>query len=346
MLPAFTFNFLINGMLSFGGAWLLVWIVLRVFRIGPDRVALALLSAPWLKLFWDAGRGIPAGSFFWQRVLGVRQDLGTFQAGLGVTQEGLHVQLRLGALHAGQQYPQSAAELLDSALTRLWQPLPVYLTAGVLLVSAALAARRLGSWCWHWSKRRSSASLLCVRSHRGRQVRIVIDPAHVGPPYAAGVLAPYVVFSAQYHAQLSPAEREACLLHELAHVAHLDTLFSPLLALLGDVLWFLPGARAVVNRIRAVMELRADAAAVEGGADAHALASVLVVSGEQMRAAVPGVGLVRQSLLARRVRRLLHVVAEPAPRWGFQRPWLRAVLLCFVLLSVLQSVFFGNQPPS
>lgn len=46
------------------------------------------------------------------------------------------------------------------------------------------------------------------------------------------------------------------------------------------------------------------------------------------------------------VRRLLHVVAEPAPRWGFQRPWLRAVLLCFVLLSVLQSVFFGNQPPS
>jgi hypothetical protein len=344
-LAAITFNFLVNSVLSFGGAWLLIWIVLRVFRVGPDRVQLALLAVPWLKLAWDGARGIPEGSFFWERLLGVRQDLGSFQVGFGANYWGLLVQLQLGARHAGQQYSQSAAELLDSALTRLSPGLPLYLTAGVLFISALLVVRRLGSWCWHWSaRRRSSTRASFVHRAGKRRVRVYVEPGYRGAPYAAGVHAPYVVFSAVHYAQLSPAEREACLLHELAHVMHFDTLFSPLLTLLGDVFWFLPGSRPVLARVRAVMELRADAAAVEAGASGDVLASVLVVSAEQLHAAAPGVGLLRDSLLARRVRRLLDAAAEPVPRLGFQRPWLRAVLLGLVTLSVLQSVFFGNQP--
>jgi hypothetical protein len=346
-LSALIFNFIVNGALSFGGACLLVWLVLRLFRVGPDRAQLALLAVPWLKLTWDALRGIPAGSFFWQRLLGARQELGSFQIGLGANHWGLLVQLRLGALRAGRHYSQSAAELLDSALTRVSPHLPLYFTGGLLLVSAALTARRLGSWCRHGSaRRRSRVQPLLVRRCGRRLVRVYVEQDYVGAPYAAGALSPYVVFSAQHYAQLSEAEREACLLHELSHIAHLDTFCSPLLSLLGDVFWFLPGARWVVGRAHAVMELRADAAAVVAGAPAEVLASVLVFSGEHLHQATPGVGLFRDRLLVRRVRRLLDVAAEPAPRLGFQRPWLRAALLCFVLCSVLQAVFFGNQPPS
>jgi Zn-dependent protease with chaperone function len=345
-LSAFAFNFLVNGALAFGAACLLVAAVLRTFRVGPGRAQLALLAMPWLKLTWDAGRGIPESSFFWQRLLGVRQELGAFQLGLGANHWGPLLQLRLGALHAGRHYPQSAAEVLDSALTRLAPRLPLYLTAGVLLISGLLTTRRLAAWWVHGAARRRGGALpLFVRRTGRRQVRVYVEADHTGAPYAAGVFAPYVVFSAAHYARLSPVQREACLLHELSHVAHGDTWLSPLLALLGDLFWFLPGARWLSRRAAAVMELRADAAAVEAGAGAEVLASVLVQSGEQLHATGPGVGLLRDSLLVRRVRRLL-VAPEPPPRLGFQRRWFCVVLLCLLLCCLLQSVFFGNYASS
>jgi beta-lactamase regulating signal transducer with metallopeptidase domain len=222
----------------------------------------------------------------------------------------------------------------------------VYLAAATLLISALLVARRLRAFRAH-ARARSEASQLVLRTREGAHgnVMCVLDADHRGAPYVSGVLAPRVVFSTEHWDSLSPAERAACLKHELAHVAHGDTLWAPLLTLLTDAFWFLPGARSLLGRARSVMELRADEAAVRAGAEPEALASALVSTGELLLTSPSlGVGLVRERLLARRVRRLLDPASEPPARAGFQYVGVRLVLTILVIIGILQSVFFGNQP--
>jgi beta-lactamase regulating signal transducer with metallopeptidase domain len=346
MLGALAFNVIVNAMLSFMGALVAVWLALRLFRVSADRFQLTLLGLPWLKVFWDAARGIPESSFFWQRVSGAHQDFGSFRAGVGANQWGPLLELRLGAQVSGRTYPQSAAEVLSSGLSRVTPQLPVYVAAALLVVSALLVARRLWGFRAHARMRQSGHSrVLRVQRRSLGSVVCVVDATHHGAPYVSGVLAPRVVFSAEHFARLSAAEREACWQHELAHVAHGDTLWSPLLTLLTDAFWFLPGAHWVQDRSRSVMELRADEAALRAGVAPEALASALVSTGEQLVAgSSPGVGLVRKRLLARRVRRLLEPAKEPAPRAGFQLTGVRLVLTALIIFGVLQSVFFGNQP--
>jgi Zn-dependent protease with chaperone function len=346
LLGAFSFNLIVNAMVSFTGAWLLVWLTLSLFRVGADRWQLVLLGVPWLKVFWDAARGIPESSFFWQRLSGVRPEMGSFQAGFGANAWGPLLQLRLGAQVGGKTYPQSVAELSSSALSRVTPQLPMYLAAAILLVSALLVGRRLWGFRAH-AKARGQASQRVLPILEGRldKVVCVVDASHRGAPYVSGVLAPRVVFSAEHLRGLTPAERDACLKHELAHVAHGDTLWAPLLTLLTDAAWFLPGARWVLGRARSVMELRADEAALRAGAAPEALASALVRTGELLLVGTsPGVGLVRERLLARRVRRLLDPDQEPGARGGFQHLGVRLVVTGLVIVGILQSIFFGNQP--
>jgi beta-lactamase regulating signal transducer with metallopeptidase domain len=346
MLGALAFNLIVNAMLSFTGASVAVWLALRLFRVGADRWQLALLGLPWLKVVWDAARGVPESSFFWQRASGAYQDFGSFRAGLGATQWGPLLELRLGAQLSGRSYPQSAAEVLSSGLSRVTAQLPVYVAGAILLVSSLLVARRLWGFRAHARGRRhGQSSVLLVQQRCLGNIVCVVDAAHRGAPYVSGVLAPRVVFSVEHLARLSAAEREACWQHELAHVAHGDTLLSPLLTLLTDAFWFLPGVHWVQRQVRSVMELRADEAALRAGATPEALASALVSTGEHLLASTsPGVGLVRERLLARRVRRLLEPAKEPAPRAGFQHAGVRLVLAALIMFGVLQSVFFGNQP--
>lgn len=345
MLSAFAFNFVVNAALSFAGAWAVVWLALRLFRPAPGRAQLWILMLPWLKLGFDAARGIPEGSFFWQRLSGVRQDLGSFRVGFGFNHWGPLVQFRLGALRGGRLYSQSAAEVLHSGLARLWPALPGVLAGLTLAVSVGFVVRRSHGWVRH-ARAQGAARLLHTELslRAGRSVPILIDPAHYGAPYASGVLRPRVVFSAGHLAKLSAEERDACLLHELSHIEHRDTLWAPLLDLLSDMFWFLPGSGWVVRRFRSVLELRADAAAVRAGASAGALASALVSTAELMHEAhAPGVGLLRERLLQRRVRCLLEPGTEPPPRAGFQNGVLRILLAALLISTVLQAVFFGNQ---
>lgn len=264
--------------------------------------------------------------------------------GLGATRFGPLVQFRLGALHDSKQYPQSAAELLSSGLSRWWGPLPEVLAALVISVSVLLVARRLLLW------RRAGASFARPATPvwrsvalGQRRVEVYVSASHTGAPFAAGVLRPYVVFSELHFARLNEAEREACLGHELAHIAHGDTWLSPLLILLTDLGWFLPGVRALLGRVLSLLELRADGAAVRAGAAPEALASALVTTGELLHAPrAVAVGLQRRGLLARRVRRLLEPAAEPEARSGAGPRVLRLVGTLVVVGGLLQSVFFGN----
>jgi hypothetical protein len=345
MLGALAFNLIVNAALSFGFATGVVWLGLRLFRGATEHLQQLLLTLPWLKVFWDTAHGIPVDSFFWQRLAGARQDLGLFQLGFGVTRWGPLLQLRLGARLGEMTYSQSAADLLISGLSRVWLPLPALITAVVLGVSGLLVSRRL--WCWfrHASAQRALPAPVVSLPGRWRDVVVVLDPSHRGAPYAAGVLRPRVVFGNVHYASLSAAEREACLQHELAHVRAWDTLWSPLLALLGDFLWFLPGRTWLLDRHRELMELRADGAALRAGASAEALATALVAMGDLLvQSNAPRVGLARERMLVRRVRRLLRPEAEPAPRADFPHAVVTWVVIVLLLLGVLRAVVFGNQP--
>jgi beta-lactamase regulating signal transducer with metallopeptidase domain len=98
-----------------------------------------------------------------------------------------------------------------------------------------------------------------ARMHRGVPVRV---HAHAGP-MVIGVLRPAIVVPEAMLTSLAPALVDAVLRHEHAHVRHRDGALAIVLALVCVVAWPLVPVWLAVARIRLLMELRADAAAVQ-----------------------------------------------------------------------------------
>jgi hypothetical protein len=182
---AVAFNLLTNSVGSFVLAAALASLASRALRVDGGRPRQLFLALPLVKLVWDVARGVPAGSFFWLKVAGARQDLGAFRFGFGVV-HGVFpvVTLWLGALKAGVTYPQSIAELLATALTRKVGPeAPATVVVGVIGVGVALLARRV--------VRAARAMCLAERCRRngrlverskvcGRRVDVVVCDAYDG----------------------------------------------------------------------------------------------------------------------------------------------------------------------
>lgn len=341
------FDLLFNAIFSFWVAAAVVVIAVRAFRVGPGRAARVLWSLPFAKVLWDAAHGIPAGAFFWARIEGTRQQLGSFMAGAGLTYVIPKLHFALAAHTDRGKLPSTVADLVAGLLTRKISPIaPAVIAVGVLGVALARVGVRIARIA---SGERALARLRALAVHAGsrrvgrRLVEIFVSPEHRGAPFTGGLVRPYVCFPEATYAALSPAEREAALEHELAHVARRDLLLATLLDLLGDLLWFVPGSRAVRRRIDASTERLADLAAVRAGASPLDLASALVRAHELMgRVAAPAsAALLRpRSELARRVAALLG--RAPAPRFGFQRPWAAALLTAWLAAIALSSTLAGH----
>lgn len=278
------FNLAVNATGSFVIAAGLVWLVTQVVRPRAGRVAQAFLAVPLVKVIYDIVRGIPQESFFWQTLAGARQDLGTFQIGLGVSQGIPVVNLSLGALRDGTAWPQSLAEPIASGLVRRVSPMaPGVIAAALLSVSVGLLVRRAFATAFALrcarDLRREAIVLETVPLGR-RVVDVVVSARHRGAPFAGGLIRPFVCFSAEAFAALDDAERAAVIGHELGHLRHHDLLMFGLLAFVADLLWFVPGLRARCRTLRAHAEIAADEAALARGASPLALASALVRVGE------------------------------------------------------------------
>src|SRR5262249_46723069 len=107
MIGSAIFDLAFGAALSFVVALAMVSIVRR--RIAHPRLACALLVLPFVKGALEIARGIPAGAFFWLRMRGAQQELGTFRAGVGVDMRGPILDCALGAKYGGSTYPRSAA---------------------------------------------------------------------------------------------------------------------------------------------------------------------------------------------------------------------------------------------
>jgi Zn-dependent protease with chaperone function len=343
------FNLLVNGVGSFAFAWLLSRLSLRVFRPRPGRAYLALLSLPFLKLGFDLTRGIPAGSFLWLRAAGAHQDLGSFQVGLGIGSWGIpRIVLTLGALSGGRQYTQSAADVLAALLAKRVSPLaPTVIAAALLAVSATRLSRRALAW------RRAAAEQRDVKREATRvgwkrvglrRVPLFVAAELSGSPFTGGIVAPYVCFPEHVWRALPPEERRAALAHELAHAAGHHVLFMAVAGIVRDVFWFVPFVGAAERRLRDACELSADARAAARCSTPAVLASALVRVGEAMRLPAParaGTFATNEGALHSRIDRLLD--PPPPPRFGFQRPLLRALWTLWIAGAVLVAVAFGNH---
>ncbi|WP_342381959.1 energy transducer TonB [Myxococcus stipitatus] len=150
-----------------------------------------------------------------------------------------------------------------------------------------------------------------------RPVRLLAS-ARVDVPQVIGLWRPLILVPAGAIVGLTPAQLEAVLSHELAHIQRHDYLVNLLQALVETFLFYHPAVWWLSHRIREEREHCADDLAVRSCGDAVLYARALAHI-EQVRASpspVPALGANGGSLLSR-IRRLLGVPESHAPR----RPW-------------------------
>jgi hypothetical protein len=188
-----------------------------------------------------------------------------------------------------------------------------------------------------------------------RKIRLLQSPGLTGP-IAFGILRPSVGLPEDFAAKFSPAEQDAMLAHELAHLASRD----PLWYLLADVgsaaLWWHPQVWWARRRLHRASELAADEAAAIFPEGPTALAECLVTLGKRMtqlpgtsRMGVEGGGF--RSHLAERVQRLLRLAdmpQQPSYGWRARASRLGAILAisaaAIALSGCLQSRDAVKQP--
>ena len=145
----------------------------------------------------------------------------------------------------------------------------------------------------------------------------IVESAVVDAPILIGWLQPLVVLPLAAMAQMSAAQVEALVAHELAHIRRRDYAINLLQTIAEALLFFHPGVWWVSRRIRQEREHCCDdaAIAVVGEATAYAEALMALASWRE-RECQPSLGAAKGSLLLR-IRRLLSVAAEDeAPRRG------------------------------
>lgn len=344
------FDLAINAIGSFLIATAVVGLAVLAFRIGPGRAARLLWSLPFVKTLWDAAHGIPDNAFFWARIEGTRQQLGSFFAGFGLHYVVPNMRIALAALTEKGRFPSTVADLAATALSRKVSPRAPLVVAAALLGIAALRIAwriaRIVSGERASLRLREEAVSLGQRVVGRRRVEVFVSSEHRGAPFTGGLFRAYVCFPRATWEMLSPGEREAALQHELAHVARRDLIVATVLDLAGDLLWFVPGTRFVRRRIDASTERLADAAAVRAGASPVDLAAALMSVREALAAGreAPVAALARpRSELAQRVAALLG--RAPAPRLGFQRPWAAVLLSAWLAAVAMSSSLAGHGGP-
>jgi beta-lactamase regulating signal transducer with metallopeptidase domain len=148
-------------------------------------------------------------------------------------------------------------------------------------------------------------------------VRPRVLVAQVATPQVLGLWRPVLLVPPDFTARLGAEEREAVLLHELAHLQRGDFGWNLLQRLVLALLWFHPVAWMLYRRVSRERELCCDALAVRHGASAASLARALVCLAEPPAQPAAGLPVAAQGNLAERVHGLLEPRCHDLPprRW-------------------------------
>jgi beta-lactamase regulating signal transducer with metallopeptidase domain len=166
----------------------------------------------------------------------------------------------------------------------------------------------------------------------GSAAPLLLASTRIAVPAAIGWWRPAILVPVGLLTGLTPAQVDALLLHELAHLCRQDWLMEMAVSLLESLLFFHPAVWWLGRRLRQARELCCDSQAVRYGAEPDSLARALFALAERT---APGSPLLAASggILADRVRRLLGL---PERR---ERPWraLAAIALLPLLLVAIVS---------
>jgi beta-lactamase regulating signal transducer with metallopeptidase domain len=243
-----------------------------------------------------------------------------------------------------------AAELpaqLAGYRAALWFGLPL---ATAWLAGVATMLLRLVGDAGHFSRLRcrpapaawTEAVYRLARERLG-SVRPRVRVAEVATPQVFGLWRPVLLVPPDFAARLDVEEREAVLLHELAHLERGDFGWNLLQRLVLALLWFHPVAWMLYRRVSCERELCCDALAVRHGASATGLARALVSLAESPARLVAGLPVAAQGHLAERVHGLLGARRhEVSPlRWRAA-----AAVLSACCLLALGAGRLGRADPS
>jgi hypothetical protein len=124
-------------------------------------------------------------------------------------------------------------------------------------------------------------------------------------PFTARTLRPVIWLPAPQWTRLTPAQRDALLAHELAHVRRLDWLWNGVQSTVEALVFFHPAVWWLSRRVRQEREHACDDLAVATCGDAVALAEGLATLERQRRARPELVLAAQGGSLAQRITRLL-----------------------------------------
>ncbi|NOT30768.1 MAG: M56 family metallopeptidase, partial [Planctomycetes bacterium] len=220
----------------------------------------------------------------------------------------------------------------------LWVALGLAGVTGLVASWTCLRARMLGR------ERLSDGPLLerferlHARARVRRRVRLSVS-ARIAAPFSTGLLWPEVCLPRAVLTDLTPAQQEALLAHELAHLVRRDPAWFGIGFLIERLLFFQPLNRLARVQLAELAELACDDWAVRWTGGRLALASCLTevagwVIGERARLVTPPGLAGHRSRLGQRVERLLDErrspAGEPAAPWW---PPLAAGALALVALA-------------
>jgi beta-lactamase regulating signal transducer with metallopeptidase domain len=172
---------------------------------------------------------------------------------------------------------------------------------------------------------RSRAAHLAGQLGIRRAVRVV-DAAGVETPMLIGWLRPVIVLPVAALAALTPAQVDAILVHELAHVRRHDALVNLLQVIAETLLFYHPGVWWVSGRIRIEREHCCDEVAAAQCSDPAEYAAALAHL-ETRRAPKPRLALPAAGLLLARIERVLGVRRAESSAPGM--PAVAALAVCF-----------------
>ncbi|MEQ1507299.1 MAG: M56 family metallopeptidase, partial [Myxococcota bacterium] len=215
-------------------------------------------------------------------------------------------------------------------------------TGGVAVLGIRVA---VGLWTIRRWRRRSIAAppdwaarferlALRLAVHRDVALRLVADDLG---PMAVGVVRPVVLIPAALLVQLPPAQLEAILLHELAHVKRLDWLVNLAQSAAETLLFHHPATWWLSRRIRHERELCCDALAARAVSDpllyARALAELDALRVLPLSLAANGGNL---------MDRILRLVGAPLP--PHRNPWVVPAVVIGTALGGLPATASTTPP--
>jgi hypothetical protein len=184
--------------------------------------------------------------------------------------------------------------------------------AGWRLVGA-LGRRPFGELPEIWQRRVDD-----LRQALGISRAVSVRPANdVASPFTARTFRPVIWVPVSRLTALSPEQRDAILLHELAHVRRLDWLWNGVQCTVESLLFFHPAVWWLSGRLRQEREHACDDLAVATGGDPLALAEALAALARR-RGSYPGLVLAAQG--GSLVERITYLLSGSAAQLRLRVP--------------------------